>query len=222
MSDPCGIVDTIQSNMPAMDSVAASACLGAVDTTNGTAALTQGEDDEKDINEAPSDERAFIGEEKKDDSSAKSGDTAGSKTKKKGGLLRRWTSKILDEEPADTEEKEEEPPKIDPISDLSDPSRKICVVTTAALPWRTGTAVNPLARALYLTRGRPKNSVTLMIPWLTDQEDQAKVYGKNIFETPEEQEEWIRQYCRERIFNSETNNESNDEVEARSIACKSI
>ena len=213
MSDPCGIVDTIQSNLPAMDSVAASACLGAVDTTNGAAALTQGEDGERDINEAPSDERAFIGEEKKDDSSAKSGDTTGSKTKKKGGLLRRWTSKILDEEPADTEEKEEEPPKIDPISDLSDPSRKICVVTTAALPWRTGTAVNPLARALYLTRGRPKNSVTLMIPWLTDQEDQAKVYGNNIFETPEEQEEWIRQYCRERIFNSETNDDSNDEVE---------
>lgn len=216
MSDPCGIVDTIQSNLPVMESVATSACLGAVDTTNN-AALTQGEEDDREIHEAPTDEKDLVDEEKKDDSSSKSGETTASKPKKTGGLLRRWTSKIMDEEPSTAEEKEEEPPKIDPISDLSDPNRKICVVTTAALPWRTGTAVNPLARALYLTRGRPKYSVTLMIPWLTEKEDQAKVYGKNIFETPEEQEEWIRTYCRERIFNStedsETNTDSNDEVD---------
>eukprot|EP00536_Pseudo-nitzschia_multiseries_P018143 jgi/Psemu1/264714/estExt_Genewise1Plus.C_21970008 len=86
------------------------------------------------------------------------------------------------------------------VSDLSDPSRKIYVVTTASLPWRTGTAVNPLARALYLTRGRPKNAVTLMIPWLESLEEQAKLYGANVFETPEEQETWVRNYARESIL----------------------
>ena len=52
MSDPCGIVDTIQSNLPVMESVATSACLGAVDTTNN-AALTRGEEDDREIHEAP-------------------------------------------------------------------------------------------------------------------------------------------------------------------------
>jgi hypothetical protein len=65
--------------------------------------------------------------------------------------------------------------------------------------YRTGTAVNPLARALYLTRGRPKNYVTLMIPWLDKKEEQAKVYGDTVFESMEEQEAWIRTYSKDRV-----------------------
>ena len=86
------------------------------------------------------------------------------------------------------------------ITDLSLPNRKIWVVTTAALPWRTGTSVNPLARALYLTRGRPAESVTLLIPWLSNADDQTKLFGaENVFSTRQEQEDWIRQYAKERV-----------------------
>eukprot|EP00934_Nitzschia_sp_Nitz4_P003547 Nitzschia sp. Nitz4//scaffold370_size15137//7469//9583//NITZ4_008895-RA/size15137-processed-gene-0.23-mRNA-1//-1//CDS//3329549574//3537//frame0 len=85
-------------------------------------------------------------------------------------------------------------------SDLRRLDRKIWIVTTAALPWRTGTSVNPLARALYMTRNRPKHSVTLVVPFLEDPKEQAQVFGKTTsFSTLQEQEEWIRNYCRERV-----------------------
>lgn len=66
-------------------------------------------------------------------------------------------------------------------SDLSDRiSRKIWIVTTAALPWKTGTSINPLMRALYILRKSPGHEVFLMIPWLEDRVDRVDLYGTDI------------------------------------------
>jgi hypothetical protein len=84
-------------------------------------------------------------------------------------------------------------------SDLSNTARRVWIVTTAGLPWMTGTAVNPLLRSLSLAEKRPKDFVTLMIPWLPSAEARTTLYGaKNQFDSPADQEKWIRNYCIER------------------------
>lgn len=88
-------------------------------------------------------------------------------------------------------------------SDLSRQDRKFYIVTTAALPWRTGTSVNPLLRALYLSRGRPSKSVCLFIPWLEDKGDRDILYGgafDDAYSDDEEQgkknqKKWIRNFA---------------------------
>jgi hypothetical protein len=87
-----------------------------------------------------------------------------------------------------------------PHTDIADRSKQIWIVTTAALPWMTGTAVNPLLRAAYMTEGRKEagGSVTLMLPWLERRQDQEAVYGAHrVFETPEAQEEYVRTWLRD-------------------------
>lgn len=87
-----------------------------------------------------------------------------------------------------------------PHTDIGDKSKKIWIVTTASLPWMTGTAVNPLLRAAVMTGGRKQagGKVTLMLPWLEKESDRDKIYGKDrSFDTSEEQEAWIRTWLRD-------------------------
>ena len=83
-------------------------------------------------------------------------------------------------------------------SDLSRLDRKIYIVTTASLPWMTGTAVNPLLRAAYLKRQK-YTSVTLVIPWLERQSDREEVYGTKPgvnFASSDEQEIYVRNWLK--------------------------
>uniref|UniRef100_A0ACD5ZBM7 Uncharacterized protein n=1 Tax=Avena sativa TaxID=4498 RepID=A0ACD5ZBM7_AVESA len=87
-----------------------------------------------------------------------------------------------------------EPPKYE----VAGNKRHIAVVTTASLPWMTGTAVNPLFRAAYLAKSA-KQDVTLVVPWLC-KSDQELVYPNSMtFSSPEEQETYIRNWLEERL-----------------------
>lgn len=104
-------------------------------------------------------------------------------------------------------------------SSLRDPGRRIAIFTTASLPWMTGTAINPLLRAAYLAAdgsassssssspstsggkqvGGTPREVTLFVPWLP-RRDQDAVFppGGARFDTPAQQEAWVRRWARER------------------------
>lgn len=82
--------------------------------------------------------------------------------------------------------------------DIADNKRHVAIVTTASLPWMTGTAVNPLFRAAYLAK-LGKQEVTLVVPWLC-KTDQELVYPNSLsFSSPEEQEAYIRSWLEERV-----------------------
>ncbi|CBN79076.1 Digalactosyldiacylglycerol synthase, family GT4 [Ectocarpus siliculosus] len=83
-----------------------------------------------------------------------------------------------------------------PGTNIGIPERRIWVVTTAALPWMTGTSVNPLLRAAYLTRGRDPGKVSLMIPWLGLEDQHFVLPDGHRYERKEDQEAFIRGWLR--------------------------
>ena len=88
-------------------------------------------------------------------------------------------------------------------SDLSDTSRSIHIVTTASLPWLTGTAVNPLLRALHFQQSRTHSAtVTLVIPWVVRKQERKEIYPKEVFSDGKkgrkEQEALVRKWIEEK------------------------
>ena len=91
--------------------------------------------------------------------------------------------------------------EVTPQTDLMRPGRHMTIVTTAALPWMTGTAVNPLLRAAHLVRltnqvnkNNRQQWVTLVIPWLELEQDREDLYPHNNFQSPQEQETYLRNW----------------------------
>jgi len=85
----------------------------------------------------------------------------------------------------------------DAAANISAPGREIAVVTTACLPWMTGTSVNPALRAAFLARDGSRR-VTLVVPFLP-LSDQRILHPQHTFSSPEEQEEHVREWLRNRV-----------------------
>jgi digalactosyldiacylglycerol synthase len=68
-----------------------------------------------------------------------------------------------------------------PFADLR--TAPLYILTTAALPWMTGTAVNPLLRAAHLVHYRIQQNIDanvhLVIPWLDSPVDRVALYGED-------------------------------------------
>ncbi|KAF7050014.1 hypothetical protein CFC21_058436 [Triticum aestivum] len=76
--------------------------------------------------------------------------------------------------------------------------RHFAVFTTASLPWMTGTSINPLFRAAYLAKDGSRD-VTLVIPWLSLRDQELVYPNKIVFDSPLEQEGFVRRWIEERV-----------------------
>ena len=81
-------------------------------------------------------------------------------------------------------------------SNLRQQGRLLTIVTTAALPWMTGTSINPLLRAAHLSA--KGYNVTLMLPWLSPAEQPTLFPQGLVFDRPAQQEAYARWWLRNR------------------------
>eukprot|EP00240_Pyramimonas_obovata_P003223 CAMPEP_0118933324 /NCGR_PEP_ID=MMETSP1169-20130426/11925_1 /TAXON_ID=36882 /ORGANISM="Pyramimonas obovata, Strain CCMP722" /LENGTH=672 /DNA_ID=CAMNT_0006876073 /DNA_START=223 /DNA_END=2237 /DNA_ORIENTATION=+ len=81
---------------------------------------------------------------------------------------------------------------------IREKGRSFAIVTTASLPWMTGTSVNPLLRAAYLSQ-EDSRKVTLVVPFLPHVDQKNLHPGGQVFDTPEEQEVFIRSWVANRV-----------------------
>lgn len=100
----------------------------------------------------------------------------------------------MSEQSSDSDYQEYEEEDLVEASDLrSGGQRDIVIVTTATVPWMTGTAVNPLLRAMYLAKDG--HSVTLVVPWLSEKSEQESIFSNGVtFDTKDEQTKAIREW----------------------------
>eukprot|EP00850_Spirogloea_muscicola_P011713 SM000073S21489 [mRNA] locus=s73:545398:552936:- [translate_table: standard] len=81
---------------------------------------------------------------------------------------------------------------------LAQGDRLITIITTACLPWLTGTSINPLLRGAYLEQHHNAR-VTLLFPWIPC-EQQVAVYGRgSTFESQEQQAAFVRAWIEKRL-----------------------
>lgn len=75
--------------------------------------------------------------------------------------------------------------------------KDICIVTTASIPWLTGTAILPLARASALVqRGF---SVRLYVPWVESKNAQSAIFPPGVtFSQPEEQRAYVKKWLEDK------------------------
>ena len=73
----------------------------------------------------------------------------------------------------------------------------ITIVTTACLPWLTGTSINPLLRAAYLEQYYGMR-VTILFPWIS-LEDQRTIYSGTVFPTRQAQAQYVTEWLNRRL-----------------------
>lgn len=125
--------------------------------------------------------------------------TASSSTKISLSLSPTSSTAFSDSSPPDAAEHYHQYTHLARASNLRDGPRHITIVTTAAMPWMTGTSVNPALRAIYLAKDN--HFVTLVVPWLDSLDEQRHIFSKGspTFNTKCQQADYIHNWAQSQV-----------------------